>query len=603
MCLACNKEFQEDIAKCPHDGTSLISLRQEDEWIGRTLLERYDVTELLGKGGMGVVYLARQRMMERWVAIKMLQAELTQDDVSVKRFQQEAKAASCLNHPHLVTLHDYGITPTGQPFLVMEYLQGRSLLEVIKRIGPLPPHTAVKIFSQVADGLAHAHHQGIVHRDLKPSNILLIEQEDDPEFVKVVDFGLAKLMPWSGKESQHLTKTGEVFGSPIYMSPEQCMGRELRPTSDIYSLGITLFEALTGKPPFRGVNSIATASKHMSEAPPRLAEIRPDLELPEALEKVVLTSLAKDPAARFQDMTEFRDALQSSISKEHKPATKSSRSLSFEPSTVAIPVFKQEQDVRKSTSQRTKAVVADPPSGPPKKLIALIGVLAVVFAAGSGIFWYLTAPQSFAGTVWTLSEGNHEMVLRDDESGQLKPYRLSADQLKQFGVAPHADEFRYLGRSVNGNITRLGDINIVAIKDPDPDLGRAFNLVAEFLDYVVEHNDDELAAPLMMGDAGTAAKLAAIKAAFPLNQRKRWGGSTPTLNDAVTKDRGAPPTTERQSRDPARIELQQVSDKDRIVIFRVHKNAFLENSTGEWKFTVKLGPTAEDIARLSFTDE
>jgi serine/threonine protein kinase len=607
MCLACNKEFQEDIAKCPHDGTSLISLRQEDEWIGRTLLDRYDVTELLGKGGMGVVYLARQRMMDRWVAIKMLQAELTQDDVSVKRFQQEAKAASCLNHPHLVTLHDYGITPTGQPFLVMEYLQGRSLLEVIKRIGPLAPHTAVKIFSQVADGLAHAHHQGIVHRDLKPSNILLIDQEDDPEFVKVVDFGLAKLMPWSGKESQHLTKTGEVFGSPIYMSPEQCMGRELRPTSDIYSLGITLFEALTGKPPFRGVNSIATASKHMSEAPPRLAEIRPELELPEALEKVVLTSLAKDPSARFQDMGEFRDALQSSISKEKPTATKSSRSHAFEPSTVAIPVYKQEQDVRKSTSQRTQAVQPNQPAGPPKNLIVILCAVAAVFAAGSGSIWYLTQGQPFSGVVWGLSAENHQLTLRDSESGKLKTYQLSQQQQQKLGSAETGS--RYIGRNVDGSIDRLGNIKDVEFSgDPDSELGAAFDALSEFLEDVASQDDVARAASRLKSATGSGqkdneTKLSAINAAFPFDQRRPRVGKVAIQNIASDQTGRPHQANEVPTRDPGCIAVEEVIPAKRTVIFRVQKAAYLTNGNGNWRFTVDLGATPIDKPQLSFADE
>lgn len=402
MCLACNREFQEDIQKCPHDGTALISLKTEDDWLGKTLGDRYEITKMLGKGGMGIVYLARHTQMDRWVAVKMLQAELAQDELSVKRFQQEAKAASCLNHPHLVTLHDYGIAPTDQPYLVMEYLEGRSLLEVIKRQGPLNAQRAVKIFSEVADGLAHAHHQGIVHRDLKPSNIILVDQEGDPEFVKVVDFGLAKLMPWSGKESQHLTKTGEVFGSPIYMSPEQCMGRELRPTSDIYSLGVTLFESLTGKPPFRGANSIATASMHMSQPAPSFTDVRPDLELPAALEKVVMTTLAKDPGARFEDMKEFKDALQSSMS-GRASQTSISRPGAAMGSTVAIPVMKQEQDRMRQSLSLKGAAIDDKNKGNKKPWLVAVAAVLTIGLAAAGILALVNGGTNVDGEIWMVS--------------------------------------------------------------------------------------------------------------------------------------------------------------------------------------------------------
>jgi serine/threonine protein kinase len=441
MCLACNREFQADIAKCPHDGTALISLKQEDEWIGATIGDRYEVVELLGKGGMGVVYLARQKMMDRYVAIKMLQAQLTQDEISVKRFQQEAKAASCLNHPHLVMLHDYGITETGQPYLVMEYLQGRSLLQVIKREGILTPQKAAKIFSEVADGLAHAHHQGIVHRDMKPSNILLVEQEGDPDFVKVVDFGLAKMMPWSGKESQHLTKTGEVFGSPIYMSPEQCMGKELRPTSDIYSLGIALYESLTGRPPFRGANSIATASKHLSDPPPAFSETRPDLQLPESLEKIIFKALAKDPAARFQDMAEFKDALEASVKSPGLSSSSSSSSVRLQRlnapqnSTIAIPSMKLQQELALSHSALKAATAPDPEPPRSRKglMIALAAAVVLIFGGGVFVWWLLNGLQSKPVQLEILSiRANPPEVQAIDLSNQArKTIKLSPQAIKQ----------------------------------------------------------------------------------------------------------------------------------------------------------------------------
>ena len=189
------------------------------------------------------------------------------DQTSKKRFQLEAEAASCLKHPNIIAVYDYGIAPTGQPYLVMEYLVGESLADLIKRDKNIEQRRVVKIFIQACDALSHAHKKGVIHRDLKSSNIMLVEQEDKSDIVKVLDFGIAKLMPASGKLPQNLTQTGEVFGSPIYMSPEQCLGQTLDQRSDIYSMGTMLYEALTGVPPLVGNTIVDTMQMHVGTKP------------------------------------------------------------------------------------------------------------------------------------------------------------------------------------------------------------------------------------------------------------------------------------------------------------------------------------------------
>jgi serine/threonine protein kinase len=312
--------------------------------------------------------------------------------------------------------------PTGQPFLVMEYLEGVSLLDVLRSEGPLEPKRAVKIFSEVADGLFHAHKVGILHRDLKPSNIILINQKGDNDFVKVVDFGLAKLMPWSGKESQHLTKTGEVFGSPIYMSPEQCMGKQLWPTSDIYSLGITLFEALTGKPPFRGANSIQTASKHMTETPPHFADVRPDLPLPEGLEKVVLKCLNKKAEDRFQDMSEFKDALQAGLNTDRveMPA-------SLMVSTQAIPAISANTQIPSSV-QRAVVESARAAEPKPEKKGIHPGVFIAAGAAvvvGAAAFAFIPIADQTEGTITYYDFDQDNVVHIVDKNNEKTVLKLS----------------------------------------------------------------------------------------------------------------------------------------------------------------------------------
>jgi serine/threonine-protein kinase len=288
---------------------------QQDSLIGTVLDNSYEVISIIGHGGMGVVYKARHTLMDRVVAIKMLKSTLISDSMSVKRFQQEVKASARIDHPHAITVYNFGISPEGLPYIVMDFLQGNSLAEVIKAEGHVEVDRGVKIITQACEALAHAHKQGVVHRDLKPSNIVLTEYDEDPDFVKVVDFGVAKLMGGSAEGAQRLTQTGEVCGSPVYMSPEQCMGQELDLRSDIYSMGILIYETLTGKLPLIGRTMVDTMSKHVSEMPPSFSKIRPDLYIPERVEQVVMKAMAKDPADRHQNMDELREDLENAIPK------------------------------------------------------------------------------------------------------------------------------------------------------------------------------------------------------------------------------------------------------------------------------------------------
>lgn len=286
-------------------------LSREEARVGAVLSGRFRLIELIGKGGMAVVYKAEDLLLGATVAIKMLLSHVEEDDSMVERFIREAKASSRVMHPNLMKLLDYGEDEHGSPFLVVEYLPGKSLASLQKEQNVLGVNNTIHIFAQITEAVSAAHGKGLVHRDLKPSNVMLIESDETEYFVKVVDFGLAKQS--APTESQQLTLTGEVFGSPLYMSPEQCRGEIVDYRSDIYSLGIMLYEALTGKVPFYGENMVATIAKHISEPPLPFQRIRPDLYIPEKLEAVVMKALSKSPADRYASMNDFYEALLNSV--------------------------------------------------------------------------------------------------------------------------------------------------------------------------------------------------------------------------------------------------------------------------------------------------
>ncbi|MBI4534096.1 MAG: serine/threonine protein kinase [Candidatus Melainabacteria bacterium] len=270
---------------------------------------------------MGTVYQATQEFIGRQVAVKILHGYLVLDDESLKRFHQQAKAASRLNHPHTITLYDYGVLSGGQPFIVMDLLKGQTLRQLLDATGNLSLAQALPIFKQTCEALADAHKHGVVHRDVKPDNIILEEHKSIQPWVKIVDFGIAQLTYGSQDTLVKITQTGTVCGSPTYMSPEQFQGTQIDHLSDIYSLAVVLFETLTGRLPFIAADLISLMTKHVSEQPPKLSSARPDLEFPDALEKMVARCLAKGKASRPQSMQDFSDELECSVNTSARSAT------------------------------------------------------------------------------------------------------------------------------------------------------------------------------------------------------------------------------------------------------------------------------------------
>ena len=280
------------------------SAKTRDPLVGTVLNGRFQIEDVLGSGGMSVVYKATQLRVNRHVAIKTLRLQLDTKPVYRERFQREISLLCTLGHPHIVTVYDCLIGPDEQPYVVMDYLRGRSLEQLIKERGALPVERAIRIAVQVLSALEHAHRKGVIHRDLKPGNIVLMDDETD--FVKVVDFGLAKL----NHDNRRLTQSGELWGSPPYMSPEQAKGTPEDERSDTYSFGAVLYEMLTGKDPYHyAISVFELIQAHVCSPVPPLKNAKPDLEIPEKLEQVVLKALEKEPVNRFQTASEMLNAL------------------------------------------------------------------------------------------------------------------------------------------------------------------------------------------------------------------------------------------------------------------------------------------------------
>jgi serine/threonine-protein kinase len=311
VCPRCRTPWPQDQAPalCPKDGSALVRAKElaevdNDPMVGRTLEGRYTILARLGAGSMGTVYRAKQHAMGREVAIKILRSDRAADDTSKQRFMREARANSLLASPNTVTVFDFGQSESGEFYLAMELLEGESLGQRLTRAGRLPPAIAVDAARQALRSLAEAHAKGIIHRDLKPDNLFFARVTSGgpttEEIVKVLDFGIAKMMRDDDSAPMGVVETqaGTVFGTPRYMSPEQAQGKPLDATSDLYSLGVIVYQMLTGRPPFTDNDAVVVMARHIKSYPKRPNEACPEASIPKELEDVVMRSLAKDPKDR-----------------------------------------------------------------------------------------------------------------------------------------------------------------------------------------------------------------------------------------------------------------------------------------------------------------
>ena len=277
--------------------------------VGQVVSGRYRIQKLIGEGGIGAVYLAEHTHMRKRVALKLLHAEMSTDEEVLARFRREAEAAAHVEHPNVAAATDFGQTEDGAFFLVLEYVEGTSLRDVLKD-GAMLPARALHVARQIAFALERAHGAGIVHRDLKPENVMLVHKGDDADFVKVLDFGIAKVEPHPHRDAtQPLTKLGTILGTPEYMAPEQALGETVGPPSDLYAVGVMLYEMLTGKHPFDADDRMAVLSMHIVAPVPKMTDRSPAIDVPPPIEELVRRLLEKDSKLRPTGARALIDAI------------------------------------------------------------------------------------------------------------------------------------------------------------------------------------------------------------------------------------------------------------------------------------------------------
>ena len=339
------------------------------ELIGKTL-GQYQIVEQIGVGGMATIFKAYQPSIDRYVAVKILPSQLAEDENFVKRFAHEAKAIAALEHPHILPVHDFG-TEGKLNYMVMRYVEGGTLSNLMGK--SIPHERIVQIVGNVARALDYAHEQGVIHRDIKPSNILIDKHGE----VLLTDFGIAKMV--EGSSSTQLTAAGSILGTPAYMSPEQAQGQKIDGRSDIYSLGVVLYELLTGRPPYEAETPFAIVLKHINDPLPPPRSVKPDI--PEPFERVVLKAMSKDPTQRFETASDMEQALQKALKESE------GRMVVTDPPTVNAALMEDTQ---------LHPIETQPKTGKSMSPFLIGGIIAVVLlclfgVGGAVVFGFLSS--------------------------------------------------------------------------------------------------------------------------------------------------------------------------------------------------------------------
>jgi eukaryotic-like serine/threonine-protein kinase len=359
FCPRCGSRYEHE-RFCPEDGAPTQLLPDagppRDALLGTLVDQRYRIDSQIGEGGMGVVYKATHVALNKVVALKILRGEMAKDPEVTQRFMQEAQAASGIGHENIIDIHDFGKLPDGTAYFVMEYLNGRPLSELIQRGGSIPTGDALQILRQTAGALGAAHARGIVHRDLKPDNVIVLTRGELTNFVKVLDFGIAKV----GATKNKLTRTGMVFGTPHYMSPEQAAGQSVDARTDIYALGVMMYEMFTGRVPFEADTFMGVLTKHMFEKPAPMFGGQGERQLG-ALEQITLRALEKKPENRYPSMKALIDDLDSVVG-GGRPQQVAGARPSVELADALEPRSKSEMRLERQQREAAQQTVAPSPS-------------------------------------------------------------------------------------------------------------------------------------------------------------------------------------------------------------------------------------------------
>ncbi len=398
VCDTCHSTYPTDFSSCPKDQSPLRLATELMQ--GMIVRDKYEIVGKIGAGGMATVYRARHLVFNEPRAIKLVSSRMMDDENFLKRFRNEAVITRKLQHPNAVRVDDIDTTEDGRPCMIMELVEGRNLRATIEQQGALPLDRALNIARQAASALAAAHRLGITHRDIKPDNIVLVPLPDGKDMVKVLDFGIAKLRETSGGGGAYTaTQTGMVIGTPQYISPEQAAGKrgeEIDGRADLYSLGVVLYEMVTGRLPFESDTPMGLLLQHMQAAPRPPQEIRPDLDIPEPVSALLMKCLEKEPGKRFQSAEELISALQQPEGWGARGSAQTTVMGSDEYPAPSAAATTRTQAATAAVAAAPARAPQPPPRSGPAKWIAAVVVLAVALGVGYVVLGKRTASTATA---------------------------------------------------------------------------------------------------------------------------------------------------------------------------------------------------------------
>ncbi|HEY8208736.1 MAG TPA: protein kinase [Myxococcaceae bacterium] len=462
LCPSCRADAGDVSKYCPSCGEPIVRATASDDIIGRLIAKKFRVESLLGEGGMGRVYKAKQVALDKMVVLKVLRQSLQSDERTVARFQREAKAASRLNHPNSISMMDFGQAEDGSLYIAMEFVAGRDLHDILSKEWPLPEARVVRIVGQVLSALADAHLAGVIHRDLKPENIMVEQRRGESDFVKVLDFGIAKVLD-TNEDGPALTRAGFVCGTPEYMSPEQARGAALDPRSDLYAVGVILYQLTTGMLPFDADSAVGYATKHLMEEPAPPSVRRPEAKISPAMEALIFRALSKDPAGRPQTADDFRAELlatQGGIARTSTAGLRASGlATPMDMGRTATPSAPTKQErtlpIRLTREAKASAGAGDEAVLREKKSIATVkwvtaALVTVALGLGGFFVWQLMAPSANAAPpppppkapIATTVQGTepYDQVVppAQRDAAQAQRYEREGDMFHRTGQLPEA---------------------------------------------------------------------------------------------------------------------------------------------------------------------